>query len=83
MSYTALYRKWRPVSFEDVKGQDPIVQTLKNQITSERIGHAYPVSYTHLDVYKRQGLYGTIGRCLPAGRNILKRLMISNFPLRR
>ena len=31
MSYTALYRKWRPVSFEDVKGQDPIVQTLKNQ----------------------------------------------------
>ena len=39
MSYTALYRKWRPVSFEDVKGQDPIVQTLKNQITSERIGH--------------------------------------------
>ncbi len=41
MSYTALYRKWRPVSFEDVKGQDPIVQTLKNQIASERIGHAY------------------------------------------
>ena len=41
MSYTELYRKWRPVSFEDVKGQDPIVQTLKNQITSERIGHAY------------------------------------------
>lgn len=41
MSYTALYRKWRPVSFEDVKGQDPIVRTLKNQITSERIGHAY------------------------------------------
>ena len=41
MSYTALYRKWRPVSFEDVKGQDPIVQTLKNQTTSERIGHAY------------------------------------------
>lgn len=41
MSYTALYRKWRPTSFEDVKGQDHIVQTLKNQITSERIGHAY------------------------------------------
>ena len=34
MSYTALYRKWRPASFEDVKGQDHIVQTLKNQITS-------------------------------------------------
>lgn len=41
MSYMALYRKWRPVSFKDVKGQDPIVQTLKNQITSDRIGHAY------------------------------------------
>ena len=41
MSYMALYRKWRPVSFEDVKGQDPVVQTLKNQITSDRIGHAY------------------------------------------
>ena len=37
MSYTALYRKWRPVSFEDVKGQDPIVQTLKNQITSDAL----------------------------------------------
>ena len=41
MSYTALYRKWRPAEFNDVKGQDHIVQTLKNQITSGRIGHAY------------------------------------------
>lgn len=41
MAYTALYRKWRPVCFEDVKGQDPIVRTLKNQIISGRIGHAY------------------------------------------
>lgn len=41
MSYTALYRKWRPSEFEDVKGQDHIVQTLKNQINSQRIGHAY------------------------------------------
>lgn len=41
MSYTALYRKWRPATFEDVKGQDHIVKTLKNQITSGRIGHAY------------------------------------------
>ncbi len=41
MSYTALYRKWRPAGFEDVKGQDHIVQTLKNQILSQRIGHAY------------------------------------------
>ena len=41
MSYTALYRKWRPQTFEDVKGQDPIVTTLKNQVCSGRIGHAY------------------------------------------
>lgn len=41
MSYTALYRKWRPASFEEVKGQDHIVTTLKNQILSGRIGHAY------------------------------------------
>ena len=41
MSYTALYRKWRPDDFSDVKGQDHIVTTLKNQIKSDRIGHAY------------------------------------------
>lgn len=41
MSYTALYRKFRPQEFEDVKGQEHIVTTLKNQIKAERIGHAY------------------------------------------
>ena len=41
MSYTAMYRKWRPTSFEEVRGQDHIVKTLKNQINSGRIGHAY------------------------------------------
>ena len=41
MSYTALYTTFRPGGFEDVKGQDHIVQTLKNQIKAERIGHAY------------------------------------------
>lgn len=41
MGYTALYRKFRPDTFEDVKGQDPIVKTLKNQIMAGRIGHAY------------------------------------------
>ncbi len=41
MSYQALYRKWRPKTFEDVKGQDHIVTTLKNQIAADRIGHAY------------------------------------------
>ena len=41
MSYTALYRKFRPTSFEDVKGQDHIITTLQNQIKANRIGHAY------------------------------------------
>ncbi len=41
MAYTALYRKFRPDTFEEVKGQDAIVTTLKNQIQSERVGHAY------------------------------------------
>ncbi len=41
MSYTALYRKFRPGEFEDVKGQDHISQTLQNQIKANRIGHAY------------------------------------------
>ncbi len=41
MSYTALYRKFRPSTFDEVKGQDPIVKTMKNQIKAGRIGHAY------------------------------------------
>ncbi len=41
MSYTALYRKFRPGEFEDVKGQDHISKTLQNQINAGRIGHAY------------------------------------------
>ncbi len=41
MSYTALYRKFRPARFADVKGQDHIVTTLKNQLRANRIGHAY------------------------------------------
>jgi len=41
VSYTALYRKFRPTEFDEVKGQDHIVTTLKNQIKTGRIGHAY------------------------------------------
>ena len=41
MSYVALYRKFRPRTFDEVKGQDHIVRTLKNQIRNQRIGHAY------------------------------------------
>ena len=41
MSYTALYRKFRPTTFHDVKGQEHIVTTLQNQIKAGRIGHAF------------------------------------------
>lgn len=41
MSYVALYRKFRPTEFSEVKGQEHIVTTLQNQIKANRIGHAY------------------------------------------
>ena len=41
MSYVALYRKFRPDNFDDVKGQDHIVTTLRNQLLHDRVGHAY------------------------------------------
>lgn len=41
MAHKALYRKWRPEKFQDLIGQDPIVTTLKNQIQSGQIAHAY------------------------------------------
>jgi DNA polymerase III, subunit gamma and tau len=41
MSYTALYRKFRPSTFEDVKGQEHIVSTLTNQVKANRLSHAY------------------------------------------
>ncbi len=39
--YLALYRKYRPQTFEDVRGRDTIVRTLKNQIIHDRISHSY------------------------------------------
>lgn len=41
MAYTALYRKFRPLKFEDMVGQEAITKTLKNQIIAGRVGHAY------------------------------------------
>ena len=41
MSYTALYRKYRPATFDELVGQDHITKTLRNQIISGRVGHAY------------------------------------------
>ncbi len=41
MIYTALYRKFRPLKFEDIVGQEHITKTLKNQVMAGRVGHAY------------------------------------------
>lgn len=41
MAHQAIYRKWRPMIFEDIIGQGHITQTLKNQILNDKIGHAY------------------------------------------
>lgn len=41
MSYTALYRKFRPTKFSEIVGQEHITRTLKNQIIANRVGHAY------------------------------------------
>ena len=41
MAYTALYRKFRPISFNEMVGQEHITKTLKNQIVANRVGHAY------------------------------------------
>ncbi len=41
MAYTALYRKFRPLTFDEMVGQEHITKTLKNQIMSGRVGHAY------------------------------------------
>ena len=39
--FLALYRKYRPQTFEDVRGRDAIVRTLKNQIINGRVSHSY------------------------------------------
>ncbi len=41
MAHQAIYRKWRPMVFDDIVGQGHITQTLKNQIINDKIGHAY------------------------------------------
>lgn len=41
MAHQAIYRKWRPMVFEDIVGQSHITKTLKNQILNDKIGHAY------------------------------------------
>jgi len=41
LGYTALYRKFRPTKFSEIVGQEHIKKTLKNQLISDRVGHAY------------------------------------------
>ena len=41
MAYTALYRNFRPLKFSDMVGQEHITRTLRNQVMSNRVGHAY------------------------------------------
>lgn len=41
MAYTALYRKFRPATFSEMVGQEHIIKTLRNQLISGRVGHAY------------------------------------------
>ncbi len=41
MEYTALYRRFRPMTFGEMVGQDHITKTLKNQVIADRVGHAY------------------------------------------
>lgn len=41
MAYLALYRKYRPTSFDDVIDQDHITKTLENQVKTGQISHAY------------------------------------------
>jgi len=41
LGYTALYRKFRPITFSELVGQEHITRTLKNQILTDRVGHAY------------------------------------------
>ena len=46
MSYTALYRKWRPMTFDEVVGQDQVIQTIRSQVKNKSIPHAYLFSGT-------------------------------------
>ena len=55
MAYTALYRKFRPQTFESVIGQEHIVRTLKNQMKTGRVSHAYLFCGTR---GHRENLYG-------------------------
>ncbi len=41
MEYQALYRKWRPLTFDDIVGQNHIAQTIKNEVSSDNVGHAF------------------------------------------
>ncbi len=41
MAYQALYRKWRPLTFDDVVGQRHVTETIKNEVKNDNVGHAF------------------------------------------
>ncbi len=41
MAYQVIARKWRPQTFDEVTGQEPITRTLRNAIEHQRLHHAY------------------------------------------
>lgn len=67
MSYTALYRKFRPDTFEDVKGQDHIVTTLKNQIRGRTVSVTHFCSVEPVEPVRR-----------PWQRSLRKRSIVSS-----
>ena len=48
MSYTALARKWRPKSFEELSGQEHVLKSLANALAAGRVHHAFQIGRAHV-----------------------------------
>ena len=91
MAYQAIYRKWRPAVFEDIVGQNHITQTLRNQIMSGHISHAYLFCGTRGTGKTTALTAGTKARRVQLtldipegeGRLVAEYFMISSFDTRR
>ena len=65
MAYTALYRKFRPLTFSEFVGQEHITKTLKNQIIAGRVGHAYLLmEEEELEKHQQQKVLSRAINCL-------------------
>ena len=60
-AYQALYRKYRPQTFDDVSGQMAVTQTLKTQIMTGKMSHAYLLSLIHIWCGNSSGGIRSIG----------------------